>query len=102
MAKSIKSIYFASQVLLEAERQRLDLSAICNEALLIAINREKNQGNMAGAFGNYLESQAQRTKDVQIVRKVGLKQSPNYNSILRLFAEKYGITLQEALKEAGL
>ena len=102
MAKSIKSIYFRSELLLSAEAQDIDVNAICNEALKIAVNRGHNQGTTEGAFGNFLQTQAEKAKDIEIVRKLSKNRDERFNAALKVFCSKYDLHLHEALKEIGL
>lgn len=99
MAKSIKSVYFDSAVLLEAERQKLDIGGICNEALRLAVNKSVNQGTTEGALGNFLEHEAHKRSDLAIIKRLHSKQHPNFNQGLKIYAERYNLSISDAMKE---
>ena len=99
MAKSFKTIYFSSELMLEAEKKEIDINAICNEALRIAVNREANQGTPAGELGNFLDKQAFHEKNKQIMRKLAKNKDERFNRNLHLYATEYGLSIAEALKE---
>jgi hypothetical protein len=102
MAKSIKSIYFYSDLLIKAEEQDLNLNALCNEALRIAVNKKENQGEVEGALGNYLTHQTERINDMKILRRLSKKRNERFNRALHAFAEKYNMELYEVIKELHL
>lgn len=105
MAKSIKSIYFDSVILIEAETQGIEISAICNEALLLAVNQFKNQGTTEGAFANLLQNKAMRTKDLLIVKKHYSNREKDkkglFEQAISMYCEKYHLDRHEAMKEVA-
>lgn len=104
MAKSIKSIYFESALLLEAEAQNIDVGAICNEALRIAISKEK--GTEGGKVADFIKNQAQRAKNTAIMKKLAAhRDTPagleKFQKNLRIYCTEYGLDIAEAIKEIG-
>jgi hypothetical protein len=102
MAKSFKTIYFESELMLEAERQKVDLNLLCNEALRAVLNKDVNSGSVAGAVGNFLDTEAEKTKDLQVLKRLSRVRDERFNQGLRIYCSKYGLELHEALKLVGL
>jgi len=102
MVKSIKSIYFMSELLMEAEQRKINVADICNEALRIALRSGGNTGSVEGALGNFLNTQAEKANDIKIIRKLSRNKDEAFNRALRAFAIKNTLSLSEALKEAGV
>lgn len=105
MAKCMKTIYFESAPFIKAEEIGIDIGAICNEALKIAVNNENAQGTTEGALGNFLNHQAGRAKDLAICRRLYAHKekdrNDNFNKAIRMFCEKYELDLAAAMKEVS-
>jgi hypothetical protein len=88
---------------MEAENQGLDVNSICQEALLLAINRDKTNGTTESAIGKFLNYEALRKTDVEVLRRSFNKKDANPNNlnvfrqILKLYMEKYQVDLNQAI-----
>lgn len=98
MAKSIKSVYFESVLLIEAEAQGVDINAICNEALKMAVNP------VSTPAGEELKKQAELSKDNQTMLKYSLNKSTRHGhetwvKAVQIYAKKYGLSEGDVLKK---
>ena len=98
MAKSIKSVYFESELMLMAEQQDININHICNEALRLALHPADS---VAGAE---ILTKAEQAKDNQTMTKAHLNIStPRGRAIwakaVGLYSAKYGMTEIEVLRK---
>ena len=98
MVKSISTIYIDALILAEAKQQHLEISRICEEALKCSIGNTENTGTTAGALGNFLNHQAEKNKDFEIVKKLRLKSPEKYNQGLKILQSKYNLDWAELVK----
>ena len=99
MAKCFRTIYFEAEIYLEAEKQKLDFNSVCNEAVRLALNLDKNEGTTAGALGNFLNHEVERKKDFEIVRKLRTKNIDKYNQGVKILMEKYHLEFEKVVNE---
>jgi hypothetical protein len=99
MAKSLKSVYFESELLLEAEKQGLKdrINAICNEALRVALNSDSD-------LGAELKLKAEKKKDEQIMLKYSLKRNSRQGAkvwakAVDLYSQKYKMSIDDVLRK---
>lgn len=102
MVKSISTIYISSEILQLAKQKGLNISDICEEALKLSVNQELNHGKVEGALGLFLNTQAEKKKDIEYIRKLSTKRDERFHSVLKAFALKHNLQLHEAIKEVGL
>ncbi len=108
MVKSISTIYIESEVLNAAKLAGLPISQICEEALKLSVQKqpEGSTGSVEGALGNFLNAQAEKNKDIQTIRKLGANRERDregrFNRALKIFCEKYGLDMAQAIKVCGL
>jgi uncharacterized protein YggU (UPF0235/DUF167 family) len=102
MVKAITTIYLQSGILEEAKARKLEISRICEEALKLSLNHEANSGKVEGALGNFLTHQAEKKKDIDIIKRLSRKRDEKFSHALRVYCAKYNIELSEAVKEIGL
>lgn len=98
MAKSIKSVYFESALLIEAEAQQIDINSICNQALKMAV------APISTPAGEELKIQAEISKDNQTM----IKYSTNRNTrsgretwakAVQMYSKKYNLSETDVLKK---
>ena len=105
MVKSIVTVYINSEILSLAKAKELNISSLCEEAMKIAVSSDSNDAK--GALKNFFNTQIEKTKDIRIIRKLSEKRGNPHNDelfrrSLRMFCEKYGLELAEAVKLVGL
>lgn len=69
MAKSIKSVYFESEVLIEAEKQGIDVNLICNEALRALVFQDKVKPENTEVMKE-MQEKAERDKNDAIIQRM--------------------------------
>jgi len=99
MVKSITTIYIESQLLEEAKIKKLNLSSLCEEAIKLSLNGV--EGSVSGGLKNFLNHQAEKNKDLTILKRLRERNSEKFNPALRVFCEKYSVDTNHALKEMG-
>ena len=98
MAKSLKSIYFESELIIEAEKQDLNVNSICNEALRLALNTDS-------ATGEKLRLDAELRKDEQILMRCNVNRSKSrvgaetWRKVVTAFATKYKMDIEDVLRK---
>ena len=99
MAKSLKSIYFESELIIEAEKQGMEkrLNDLCNEALRMALNNDS-------AAGLKLREEADLRKDNNTMRRIEINKDTRQGSIrwgkaVTLYAQKYGMDIADVLRK---
>ena len=98
MAKSIKSVYFESILLIEAEAQKVDVNNICNEALRMAVSATSTPA------GEELKKQAELSKDNQTMLKYSMNRGTKsgretWAKAVALYGKKYELNEGEVLRK---
>lgn len=98
MAKSIKSVYFESILLIQAEEQGIDINSICNEALKMAVNP------VSTAAGEELKKQAELSKDNQTMVRysTGLSTKSGreiWARAVQVYAKKYNLSEADVIRK---
>lgn len=98
MAKSIKSIYFESNLLIEAENLNLDINSLCNEAIRLALNSENDE------TGLELKKKAEASKDEQVLIRCSLLRNSRagrekWAKVVTAYARKYNLSIEEVLRK---
>jgi len=98
MAKSLKSVYFESSLIIQAEEENVNINLICNEALRMALNATTNP------VGAEINKQADIAKDNQTMIKYSCKlNSPMGRAVwakaVAMYAEKYDMTQEDVVKK---
>ena len=96
MAKSLKSVYFDSQLLLNAEEQKLNVNAICNEALSMALNQDD-------LIGEEIRKKAELRKDNQTMTKYNINRQSRIGAqiwakAVNAYAQKYKMDISDVLR----
>ena len=97
MAKSLKSIYFESELIIEAEKQDLNLNSICNEALRLTLNKDS-------ATGEKIRNDAELRKDEQVLLRCSVNKSKSrvgaetWRKVVTAFAQKYKMDIENVLR----
>jgi hypothetical protein len=96
MAKSIKSIYFESDLMLKAEEKNLNLNFLCNEALRLALNDKSNTGQA-------INDAAEQAKDNQTMLRIkmikGSMGREKWQKAVIMYGQKYDLTIDEVIKK---
>lgn len=108
MVKSISTIYLDSDLLIEAKQKQVNISAICNEAIYLALQKGE-EGSTAQAVGKFINnkveernSKEQYNKNVATLRKIfqktkiGELSQIGYLKALKLFCNEYKIGSEQA------
>jgi hypothetical protein len=98
MAKSIKSVYFESALLIEAEAQKVDINSLCNEALRMAVN------SVSSPAGEELKKQAETAKDNQTMVRYSTNRNTKsgretWAKAVALYGQKYNLSEGEVLRK---
>ena len=97
MAKSLKSIYFESELIIEAEKQDLNLNSICNEALRLTLNKDS-------ATGEKIRNDAEARKDEQVLVRCSTNRSKSrmgaetWRKVVTAYAQKYKMDIEDVLR----
>jgi len=102
MAKSIVSIYVNSEILVEAQKQKINVSALCEQAL-----REIVVGTATGQALNQIASENtaenERARDRATLKRIYQKKAvarishSGYLKALKIFCDKYKIDIGQAV-----
>lgn len=95
MAKSIKSIYFESDLMLKAEEKQLNLNFVCNEALRLALNDNSSTGQA-------INNAAEQAKDNQTMTRIkmikGYLGREKWQKAVIMYGQKYDLTIDEVIR----
>ena len=97
MAKSLKSIYFDSELLIEAEKLNIKMNDICNEALRVVLNSDSTTGEA-------IRKEAELRKDNNTMRKIEIGKNSRvgaerWGKAVKLYAQKYEMNIVEVLRK---
>lgn len=102
MGKCFRTIYFDAETYIEAEKQNIDFNAICNEAIKMVLNKEENKGTTKEATGNVLSFEAQKSKDIDLLKRLNTTITPTgkqkFLRVFVAFCQKYNLSQNEANK----
>jgi len=98
MAKSLKSVYFESELIIEAEKQKLRINDVCNEALRLALNSDSEAGEK-------IRMDAELRKDEQVLIRCSMNKvksrvgAETWRKVVTAFAQKYKIDITDVLRK---
>lgn len=95
MVKCLKSIYFDAQLMMNAEKEELDIALLCNEALKMALDPTNKAGED-------LKNEVMLSKDNQILTRNSMNRTrlgrQKFEQLALAYATKYKLTLDEVIK----
>lgn len=98
--KTTITIYVDALVNQHAIDQRLNKSAICNEALSLAVSRKSDfeEGSTETALRNFLCSKLEKLKDEKTLKIARRKKAmPIFHKVIKTFCEKWAVSVEEAV-----